>query len=92
MYLHKISEKITYTVISESVNFYICIPFLCTPKFHAEAPTDRRASASKFKMHCHDRAVCPSCLHTACISMYFVRAAVVCTTSKKQKYAIWNTA
>ncbi len=72
------------------MNFYICIPFLCTPKCHAWAPTDRRASELKFKAHCHDRAVCPSCMHTVCNSMYFVRAAAVCTKSKKQKYVIWD--
>ncbi len=56
---------------------------LGSPKFHAEAPMDRRPLEE-------DRAVCPSCMHTACNSMYFVRAAAVSTTSKKQKYAIWN--
>ncbi len=79
-------------VINEcNVNFYVCIPFLCTPKFHAKAPMTRSASESKFKAHCHDRAVCPTCMHTACNSMYFVRAAAVCTASKKQKYDLERT-
>ncbi len=48
----------------------------------------RQISESKFKAHYHDRAVCASCMHTTCNSMYFVRAAAVHTTSKKQNYAI----
>ncbi len=76
--------------MSAYVNFYICIPFLCTPKFHTKAPTDRRASESKFKAHWPDRAVCPSCMHTPCNSMDFVKAAAVYSTSKKQKYTISN--
>ncbi len=74
--------------MSANVNFYICIPFLFSPKFCAKAPTDSRSAESKFKAYCHERAVCPSCVHTACNSMYFVRAAAVCTICKKQKYAI----
>lgn len=30
-----------------------------------------------------DEVVCPDCMHTACNSMYFVRAAAVSTKSKK---------
>ncbi len=78
--------------MSVNVEFYICVPFLCTPKFHAKTPRDIGASESKSKAHCHDRAVCTSCMHTTCSSMYFVKAAAVCTTSKKQRFAIWNAA
>ncbi len=76
--------------MSANVNFYICIPFLYAQEFDAKAPTDGRASESKFKAHCLDRAVCPSCMYTACNSMYLVRAAAVCIVSKEQKHAIWN--
>ena len=36
--------------------------------------------------------VCPNGMHTVCNSTYFVRVAAVRTKSKKEKYAIWNTA
>ncbi len=45
---------------------------------------DTEASESKFKAHYHDRVVCLNSMHTACSSMYFVRAA------QKQEYAIQN--
>ncbi len=60
----------------------------CSPNFHTKAATDIRASESKFKAHYHGGVVCPSCMCTACNSMYFVRAAAICTTSKKQKNVI----
>ncbi len=66
-----------------------CLPLLCILKFHIKAAMDLRASESKFKVHYHDGVICPSCLHTACNSMYLMRAAAACT-SKKQKYSIWN--
>ncbi len=48
-------------------------------------------SDSKFKAHYHDVVICPNCMSsTACNSVYCVRAAAACTTSKKQKYVIWN--
>ncbi len=57
-----------------------------------KAVMDSRASESKFKAHFHDGVVCPSCLRTARNSVYLVRAAAVCTTSKKQKTLIQNAA
>ncbi len=52
--------------------------------------SDIWARGSKFK--CYDKVVCPSCMHTACNSTYFVRTAAVHMKSKKKKYAIWNAA
>ncbi len=49
---------------------------------------DVGASESKFKAHYHDGVICPNCVHTACNSMYFVKAAAVHTTSKKHQFAI----
>ncbi len=66
---------------------FSCFSF-ASKNFCAKAVTDLEASELKFKMHYHDGVVCPNCMHSACNSMYFVRAAAVCTTSKQQKYAI----
>ncbi len=59
--------------------------------FCIKAVTDIEASESKFKMHYHDRVVCPICMYTACDSMYFVRAAAGHTISKKQKCDLERT-
>ncbi len=72
----------------QMLTFIFAFSFLCSPKFHAKAATDVSASESQFKAYCRDKAVRPNCLHTACNSMYFEKAAAVCTTSKQQKYAI----
>ncbi len=55
--------------------------------------TDIGAPEWKFKVHSHDGVVqvCPKCMHAVCYSMYFVKAAAVCTTGKKQDYAIQDT-
>ncbi len=50
------------------------------------------ALESKFKARYHGGVVCSSCMHTACSSMYFGRAAAVHTTSQKQMYATGNAA
>ncbi len=47
---------------------------------------------SKVRVHCYGEVVNPNCVHTACNSTYLVRAAVVCTGSKRTQYAIWNAA
>ncbi len=52
---------------------------------------DTGAPELKLKAHYHDGVVCPNCMHTACNSMYSVKAAAVRTISKKQKYAIQRT-
>lgn len=48
----------------------------------------------KFKVPCYDEAVSNNCMHAACNSRYFVRAAAVHTKKckEKKKYAIWNAA
>lgn len=65
----------------------------CVPKshiFYFKISTDARAIGSKFSAQCYDKVVCPSYMHTAWNSMYFVRAAAIPSQSKKLKYVIWN--
>ncbi len=64
--------------------------FLSTPKFCARAVIGIGSSQEKFEAHFYEGIVCPSsnCMYTACNKMYFVRAAAVCSTRKKQKYSI----
>ncbi len=50
-----------------------------------KAAMNTGVTESKLKAHYHHRVVCPSCLHTACNTMYFFREAAVHTTSKRQK-------
>lgn len=57
-----------------------------------QTATDVRAGGSKFKAHCYDKVVCPTCVRTECNSMYFVRVAAVFTKRGKEKYVIWNAA
>lgn len=38
----------------------------------------------KVQVGCHDEGVCPRCMHTACDSMNFLRAAAVCTKCRKK--------
>ncbi len=52
----------------------------------------QQGSNRPLKAHYHDGVVCSNCMHTACNGMFYLRAAAVRTTSKKQKYVIWNTA
>lgn len=60
-------------------------PFFYTPKVHADAATDEAALRSKFKVHCDDRVLSSNCMHTACYSTHFVKAAALTNTSKKKK-------
>ncbi len=60
----------------------------CTPCVCTKAATDIGASESKFKAYYHGGVVFPSCMHTTGNSIYFMRAAAVYTTSKKQMFAI----
>ncbi len=75
------SASVDLNMTSEQLKTHSCST--CIPKFCAEAAKDTGASESTLKAHSHDGVVCPICMHTACKSMYFVRAAAVHTTSKK---------
>ncbi len=76
----QILTYIWINVTSEWLWKHLCST--CTSKFCAKAATDIWASESKFRVQYHDGVVCPSCMHTANNSMYFVRAAVVHTSTK----------
>lgn len=45
--------------------------------------TEAVCTSRRVNVH-YDEVVCPNCMHTACNSMYFVRAAALCTTRTKE--------
>ena len=53
------------------------VAFSCKP--------DLWARGSMFKASCFKAVVCLNCLHTACNSRYFPRAAALCTKCKDEK-------
>ena len=41
-----------------------------------------------FRAQFDDEAVCPNSMYTACNSMYYLKAATVCTVEKRNKYPL----
>ncbi len=72
--------------VSANVYFYIYTLFRCAPTFSPKTLTDVGASESRLNVYCHDRVVCPNCLHTACISMYWTLQYVLQTKSKSMRF------
>lgn len=61
------------------------------PALHRLCRIDQQ-EGSKFKAQPYDGGSSPQCICPACNSMYFVRAAAVCTKRKKKKPVIWKAA